>query len=36
MRCNGSELNGPHDVAEFDKTTQIAVVASCASGVTGA
>ena len=33
MRCDGTEVNGVHDVAEFDKTTQIAVVASYENGV---
>ncbi len=28
MRCDGTEENGVHDVAEFDKTTEIHVVAS--------
>ena len=33
MRCDGTETNGVHDVAEFDKTTPIAVVASYVDGV---
>ena len=28
MRCDGTEANGVHDVAEFDKVTPITVVAS--------
>ena len=32
MRCDGSEANGVHDVAEFDKTTRITVVASYEDG----
>ena len=28
MRCDGTEVNGVHDVAEFDKTTRIDVVAT--------
>lgn len=33
MRCDGTEANGVHDVAEFDKTTPITVVASYENGV---
>jgi hypothetical protein len=33
MRCDGSEANGVHDVAEFDKKTPITVVASYEAGV---
>jgi hypothetical protein len=33
MRCDGTEANGVHDVAEFDKTTPITVVASYEDGV---
>jgi hypothetical protein len=33
MRCDGTEANGVHDVAEFDKTTPITVVASYVDGV---
>ncbi len=33
MRCDGSEANGVHDVAEFDKTTPITVVATYEAGV---
>ena len=33
MRCDGTEVNGVHDVAEFDKTTPITVVASYEDGV---
>jgi hypothetical protein len=33
MRCDGTERNGVHDVAEFDKATPITVVASYESGV---
>lgn len=33
MRCDGSELNGVHDVAEFDRATEITVVASYEDGV---
>jgi hypothetical protein len=28
MRCDGTEANGVHDVAEFDKTTEIHVIAT--------
>jgi hypothetical protein len=33
MRCDGTEANGVHDVAEFDKATPITVVASYEHGV---
>jgi hypothetical protein len=33
MRCDGTEANGVHDVAEFDKQTRIDVVASYEDGV---
>lgn len=33
MRCDGTEANGVHDVAELDKTTRITVVASYEDGV---
>lgn len=33
MRCDGTEEHGVHDVAEFDKTTPITVVASYEDGV---
>ena len=33
MRCDGTEENGVHDVAEFDLTTPITVVASFEDGV---
>jgi hypothetical protein len=33
MRCDGTEANGVHDVAEFDFTTPITVVASYEDGV---
>ena len=33
MRCDGTEENGVHDVAEFDKATPITVVASYVDGV---
>ncbi len=33
MRCDGTEANGVHDVAEFDFTTPITVVASFEDGV---
>jgi hypothetical protein len=33
MRCDGSEANGVHDVAEFDFATPITVVASYEDGV---
>jgi hypothetical protein len=33
MRCDGTVTNGAEDVAEFDKTTPIAVVASYEGGV---
>jgi hypothetical protein len=33
MRCDGTETNGVHDVAEFDKTTEITVVATYEDGV---
>ena len=33
MRCDGTEANGVHDVAEFDFTTQITVVATYEAGV---
>lgn len=33
MRCDGTEEQGVHDVAEFDFTTQITVVASYEDGV---
>ena len=33
MRCDGTEENGVHDVAEFDKETAIHVVASYEDGV---
>ncbi len=33
MRCDGTEAHGVHDVAEFDKTTPITVVASFEDGV---
>jgi hypothetical protein len=32
MRCDGTEANGVHDVAEFDLTTPITVVASYEQG----
>jgi hypothetical protein len=32
MRCDGTEDNGVHDVAEFDKQTPITVVASYENG----
>jgi uncharacterized protein YndB with AHSA1/START domain len=32
MRCDGTEANGVHDVAEFDKATPITVVASYVDG----
>ncbi len=33
MRCDGTEANGVNDVAEFDKTTPIKVVATFEDGV---
>ncbi len=33
MRADGTEANGVHDVAEFDKTTPITVVATFENGV---
>jgi len=33
MRADGTEVNGVHDVAEFDKTTPITVVATFEDGV---
>lgn len=33
MRCDGTEANGVHDVAEFDHTTPITVVATYEDGV---
>lgn len=33
MRCDSTEEHGVHDVAEFDKTTPISVVASFEDGV---
>ena len=33
MRCDGTEEHGVHDVAEFDYTTPITVVASYGGGV---
>jgi hypothetical protein len=33
MRCDGTEANGVHDVAEFDMATRIDVVASYEDGV---
>ncbi len=33
MRCDGTEANGVHDVAEFDKATPITVVATYEQGV---
>jgi hypothetical protein len=33
MRCDGTEANGVNDVAEFDKQTQITVVATYEDGV---
>ena len=33
MRCDGTEANGVNDVAEFDKTTPITVVATYEDGV---
>ena len=33
MHCDGSEANGVNDVAEFDKTTPITVVATFEDGV---
>jgi hypothetical protein len=33
MRCDGTEANGVHDVAEFDKVTPITVVATYEDGV---
>jgi hypothetical protein len=33
MRCDGTEANGVHDVAEFDKETPITVVATYEDGV---
>jgi hypothetical protein len=33
MRCDGTEAHGVHDVAEFDKKTEITVVASYENGV---
>jgi len=32
MRCDGTEENGVHDVAEFDKQTEITVVATYENG----
>ena len=33
MRCDGTEAHGVHDVAEFDFTTPITVVATFEEGV---
>jgi hypothetical protein len=33
MRCDGTEAHGVHDVAEFDFTTPISVVATFEAGV---
>lgn len=33
MRCDGTEVGGVHDVAEFDHTTPITVIASYEDGV---
>jgi hypothetical protein len=33
MRCDGTEANGVNDVAEFDKTTPIIVVATFEDGI---
>lgn len=33
MRCDGTELNGVHDVAEFDHATPITVIATYEDGV---
>lgn len=33
MRCDGTEEHGVHDVAEFDKATEISVVATYEDGV---
>ena len=33
MRCDGTAEHGVHDVAEFDKTTEISVVATYESGM---
>lgn len=33
MRCDGTEEHGVHDVAEFDKSTEISVVATYEDGV---
>jgi hypothetical protein len=33
MRCDGTEAHGVHDVAEFDKTTSITIVATYEDGV---
>jgi hypothetical protein len=33
MRCDGTEANGVHDVAQFDFTTPITVVATFEQGV---
>jgi hypothetical protein len=33
MRCDGTEENGVHDVAEVDKQTEIRVVATYEDGV---
>jgi hypothetical protein len=33
MRCDGTEANGVHDVAELDKATEITVVATYEDGV---
>jgi hypothetical protein len=33
MRCDGTEANGVHDVAEFDLATQIIVIATYERGV---
>ena len=33
MRCDGTEANGVHDVAEFDHRTPIVVVATFEDGV---
>ncbi len=33
MRCDGTEEHGVHDVAEFDKTTEIHVIATYEDGV---
>ncbi len=33
MRCDGTEEHGVHDVAEFDRTTPITVVATFENGV---